>query len=82
MFVNSHPVPNGTNNKIIERYITQMQGRNRAKKRCNNKLLGRNYTDGREKLPLHKKKEKIVPLWLRTKKGMFLTSHPVLLPTQ
>ena len=26
MFVNSHPVPNGTNNKIIERYITQMRG--------------------------------------------------------
>ena len=47
MFVNSHPVPNGTNNKIIERYITQMQGRNRAKERCNNKLLRRNYTDAR-----------------------------------
>ena len=26
MFVNSHPVPNGTNNKIIKGYITQMRG--------------------------------------------------------
>ena len=38
MFVNSHPVPNGTNNKIIKRYITQMRG---APQVLNNKNLPR-----------------------------------------
>ena len=36
MFVNSHPVPSGTNNKIIERYITQMR---EAPQVLNNKNL-------------------------------------------